>query len=320
MFLAGSVGFGFEVVVAGNDVGNIVFGNRVALVVERESIGLHVVEPNLVGASGIGLGEDEDSGRNACVGLEHARRHGDDGLQTLVIDYLLADSQVPRTGTEEHAIGYNGSASATHLKHANEQRHEEEFRFLGLGNGQERLAHGIVIEASGKGRIGQAEGIFVLVGIVGRKAVLVLYIGIVHAVKHQVHGTDTEHGRVGIEPMEQAVLVVVGMRLLQQLLLVVFLHVLGTLYNEACRTHSGVADAVFEGRLHEVYHHLDDVAWRAELAVVARSSHLAEDVFVHIAHGIAVVHIEGIDAIDNLGQRTRVLNEEGGIGHESAIG
>ena len=57
------------------------FGNRAeffrrqefgAFVVERHAVGVHVVEPDVVRAAGVGLGEKEDGGGDAGVGLEHA--------------------------------------------------------------------------------------------------------------------------------------------------------------------------------------------------------------------------------------------------------
>ena len=127
-------------------------------------------------------------------------------------------------------------------------------------------------------------------------------------------------GKVGVEAMQKSVLVVVGIVTLQQLALVVLLDVLGTLHYEASRTHGRVADGVAQGGLHHVHHHTYDMARGAELTVVARGCHLAQHVFVDIAHGVAVVHVQGIYAFHYLHQCARVLNQESSTCHESAVG
>ncbi len=45
---------------------------RLAFVVEGPAVGLHVVEPDLVGAAGVGAGEEEDGRGDAGVGAEDA--------------------------------------------------------------------------------------------------------------------------------------------------------------------------------------------------------------------------------------------------------
>ena len=59
---------------AGEHVGQVVGLDRVALVVEGEAVGADVVEPDVVGAAGVGLGEEQDRGRDAGVRAEDARR------------------------------------------------------------------------------------------------------------------------------------------------------------------------------------------------------------------------------------------------------
>ena len=205
-----------------------------------------------------------------------------------------------RAVAKEYPIGHDGGTAATHGKHTGEESDKEEFGLLGIGDGQEGLADGLLVDAASERRIGKAEGVTPGVGVVGGKAVLVLYVGVVHAMQHQVHCPDAEHGLVGVEAVEHTVFVVVGILFLQELLLVVLGDILGTFDNEAGTAHCGVADGVFECGLHQLDHHTDDVARGAELTVVASSGHLAEDVLVDIAHGVAVVHVEFVDTFHNL--------------------
>ena len=57
----------------------------------------------------------------------------------------------------------------------------------------------------------------------------------------------------------------------------------------------------------------------AELPVVARCGHLAENILIGVAHSVAVVHIEVVNAFNNLGKGTGALYEESGILHETTI-
>ena len=69
------------------------------------------------------------------------------------------------------------------------------------------------------------------------------------------------------------------------------------------------ADYVVHLGLHELYHHFDDVARRAELAVRAALGDLAEQVFVDIAHDVLVVEVKAIQCVYN-------LHQHAGGGHE----
>ena len=120
--------------------------------------------------------------------------------------------------------------------------------------------------------------------------------------------------------MEHGAAVMLCILLVQELGLEVILDVFGGLHNEAGRAHSGVTDLVLEGRLHQLHHHADDVARGAELAIGAGGSHLAQDVLIDIAHRVPVVHIQRVDAVHNLHQRARVLDQEHGVLHEAAVG
>ena len=224
------------------------------------------------------------------------------------------------TVAEQYTIRNDGGATATHLQHTDEQADKQQFSFLGLGDGKQRLAHRLIVEAARERWVGQAQGISVLVGVVGREAVPILDVGIVNPVQHQVHCTDTQHREVGVEAVQHLVLVVVGILLLQQFGLVMLTHILGTLDDKTRTTHSRVTDGVLQGGLHDFNHHADDVSRCTELTVVARSRHLAEHILIDIAHRVTVVHVKMVDTLDNLGEGTGALNQEGRILHETAVG
>ena len=114
--------FSFEVLPPFKEVGEVrFFGLRAAFVVEGEAIGLHVVEPDVVGAAGVGFGEEEDGGGDAGVGLKDAGGHGDDGIELLVLDEHLSDSFMGFGAAEEDAIGHDDGGAATGLKEAEEE-------------------------------------------------------------------------------------------------------------------------------------------------------------------------------------------------------
>src|SRR5205085_1563242 len=57
---------------------------RRALIVEAPAVGADVVEPDEVGAAGIGFGENENRGRDAGIRLEHAARERHYSVELLV--------------------------------------------------------------------------------------------------------------------------------------------------------------------------------------------------------------------------------------------
>ncbi len=240
-------------------------------------------------------------------------------MQSLMVNQLPTDGFVSCAVAEQHPVRHNGGTAASHGKHSGEEGDEEELGLLGVADGKQRFADGLFVYTARKRRIGKAEGVSLGVGVVGRKAVFVLNIGIVHAMQHQVHGPDAKHGLVGVEAMEHAVLVVVGVLFLQELLLVVLGDILGTLHNKTGTAHRRVADGVLQRGLHQFHHHPDNVAGRAELSVVACRGHLAEDVLVHVAHRVAVVHVELVHAFHYLDQCAWIGNKEGGTLHKAAV-
>ena len=108
-----------------------------------------------------GLGEDEDTGGYACVGLEHARGHGDDRLQAMVLDQLLADGLVGGGGTEEHAIGHDAGAATAHIQHLDEQGEEEQLGLFGFAYLEQIGRDGVVVQTALEGRVGQNERVLV---------------------------------------------------------------------------------------------------------------------------------------------------------------
>ena len=138
--------------------------------------------------------------------------------------------------------------------------------------------------------------------------------------QHKVHSTYAEHCGVGIEAVEHSCLVVFHIGLLHKFGPVVFLDIFRSLYDKACGAHCRVANLPVHLGLHQLHHHTNDVARRAELAIVAGSGHLAQDVLVDIPHCITVCHIKVLDTFHNFYEGTGILNHEDCRLHKAAVG
>ena len=56
----------------GRDAELVFRQQRLALVIEAPAVGLHVVEPDMIGAAGVGFGEHQKRRRDPGIGLETA--------------------------------------------------------------------------------------------------------------------------------------------------------------------------------------------------------------------------------------------------------
>ena len=84
------------------------------------------------------------------------------------------------------------------------------------------------------------------------------------------------------------------------------------------RTHSRVENGILEGRLHQLHHHVDDMARRAELTVFPGGCDFTQQILVNIAHDVLVVHVHGVDAIHNFCKHLCCGNQEHGVLHVAA--
>ena len=89
---------------------------------------------------------------------------------------------------------------------------------------------------------------------------------------------------------------------------------------EAAGAAAGIADHVLGLRRGQLDHQLDDVARRAELAVLAGGGDLAEHVLVDVALGVAVLHVELVEHVDDLGEQRRRRDGEAGVLHVVRVG
>ena len=123
---------------------------------------------------------------------------------------------------------------------------------------------------------------------------------------HHVHGADTKHSAIHIVAVEHVVHVMILLLPVEEdLLLAVLLEVLARRNEEAGRAAGGIADDVIRFRVHQLHHHLNDMAGRAELAIEAGLRDLRKQVFIGVAAnigGLGLAHqlIDHVKRIDDL--------------------
>lgn len=132
LFGALTGGFSLPVMKASDNIGNVVFRGWTALVVQREAVGLHIIEPNVIGATVAGLGENQDGSRNTRIGLEHAGGHRNYGFQTVVLDDLPANRLMCSGRAEQNAIRDDAGTASADLQHPQEQSEEQQLGLLVL--------------------------------------------------------------------------------------------------------------------------------------------------------------------------------------------
>ena len=104
---------------------------------------------------------------------------------------FLAQGNMGSGGSEEHTIGDDARTTTAQLQHTDEETHKEQLRLFGLGECQEGIVDHLIVESAREGRIGHDEAVTTLEGVLIGEAVLCADIGIVDAIEHQVHRTDT---------------------------------------------------------------------------------------------------------------------------------
>ena len=299
----------------------VVGQERGAFVVERHAVGVYVVEPNVVRAAGVGLGEEEDGGGDAGVGLEHAAGQRDDGVEFLLLDEELAQGLVRIRRAEEHAIRHDDGGASAGLEQAQEEGEEEQLGLLRLHDLLEVLGAVLVVERPGEGRVGEDERVFFLLArVVLPERVAVSDVGVFHAVEEHIHAADAEHGVVKIEPVEEVVVeVFLELRVAEDLRVVVA-EVFARRHEEAARAARGIADDILRRGRGELDHELDDVARGAELAVLPGARDFPEHVFVEVALRIAVLHRHAVDHVHDLRQQRGRGDGEARVLHVVRVG
>ena len=277
----------------GDDVRDVVFLHLGALIIQREAVGFHIVEPHLVGAACAGLGKHQHRRGHACIGLEHAGRHGDDRPQLVILDQLFADALVRLAGTEQHTVRHDTGTATAGFQHPQEKREEKQFCLFGVGDGFQVVVDALGIHGALERRVRKADRVLAANVVLLGNTVLIVDIRVGDGVKHQVHGRNTEHGTVHVKAGEHRPCKMLPL-LRGHAVLVVGAEILRTGHQKACCAAGGVADEVVGRGLHQFHHHVADVLGRAELAVLPRCCQFAQHILVEVALHIKVGDVVGV--------------------------
>ena len=143
---------------------------------------------------------------------------------------------------------------------------------------------------------------------------------------HHVHRADTEHGPVHVVTEEHVVhIMILFLAIEEDLFLAALFQIFARRNKKAGGAAGRVADHVVGFGVHQLHHHADDVARRAELAVQAGLADLAEQVFVSIAAHIRRLRsahqtVNFVQRVHDLGEQQRRRQLENGIVHVLGIG
>ena len=136
-----------------------------------------------------------------------------------------------------------------------------------------------------------------------RQRILVANIRIFHAVQRHVHRTDPQHGAVEIEAVEHLFVEMIAALLIVEQLRVVLAQVLASCDQETACAAGRIDNDVLRTWRHHLDHQRDDVAWRAELAVLSGGRDLRQHIFVEVALCVAVLHRDVGQQVDDLGEQ-----------------
>ena len=136
--------------------------------------------------------------------------------------------------------------------------------------------------------------------------------------KHHVHCSDAKHRLVGVKTGEHLGFELIRILSPHQLFAVMLGNIVGGFQQEARRSHGRIENMVFQCGLHQFYHHPDDVTRGTKLTIFTRCRNLAEKILVNIAHNVFIVHIHGVDTINNLGKHLRRGDQKNRVLHIAA--
>src|SRR5204863_7626378 len=152
-------------------------------------------------------GEQQNRGRNSRIGLEHAAGQRDHSIELLVLDQNAPQRFVRVARSEENSVRHDDGGASARLEQTQKQRQEEQLGLLGLDYLLQVLGAALIVERSGKGRIGHHQRVFlILAGVVLGERIAVNHIRVLHSVQQHVHAADAQHSVIEVEPVEKFVM------------------------------------------------------------------------------------------------------------------
>ena len=144
--------------------------------------------------------------------------------------------------------------------------------------------------------------------------------------RHHVHRTDAQHGPVHIKAMKHVIHIMFFMLFIKEnFFFPVLFQVFAGCDQKARGTTGRVTDHIIRLWCHHIYHHADDVSWRAELSVHPSRSQLGQQIFIDITARISLFELRHL-CINLIHRRHDLLQHqwcrdlEDGIPHIFGIG
>ncbi len=314
-----SLDAGFETVFLGAppvDLGlELLEAHGLALVIVDDALRVGVlVEPDFLGGGLLALGflgEEEDVGLDACVGIEDAVGKADNGVELALFQEVFLEAGLHALA-EEEAVGQDDGGAAVVFEQLDDERHEEVGGLAGAEVGREVVFDAVFFGAAERG-IGDDDVDAVLVAVVFVGGVVVTDLGGgVDAVQDHIGGAEHVWKRLLFDAVHAR-----GERALVGVVVhVVLALVLDGAGEEAAGPAGGVENRLIELRVDTVDDKLGDGAGRVELARVARALEVFEDLLVDVTKGVAVVcavEVDLADFVDDLADQGSGLHVVVGI-------
>ncbi len=281
--------------------------DRFALVVTlgARRIGVLVI-PDVCG--GRALGEEEEIGADAGVGIEDTIGQADNGVKVAIGEEGFFDAGLD-TFAEEGVVWQHQTGAATGLEDLHEENEEEVGGFAGAELGGVvglnavflHAAEGWVgadyVHAFFRAPVAQGAGESVVVADVGRH---------INAVQEKIGEAENVREMLFLDAGEallNGAFVGFGLGLLAE--------VSDEGRDEAARAGRGVEEAFAQARIQPIYDELGDGSRGVELTGVACGLKVFEELFVDVAEHVAIiggVKVDAVDLVDDLAHQRAVFH------------
>jgi len=106
--------------------------------------------------------------------------------------------------------------------------------------------------------------------------------------RHHVHRSDTKHGTIHVIPMEHMIHVVIFFLLIiENFFFFLFFQILTSHYQKSRCSTCRVTDDLVTGRIHQLYHHTNNMSWCPELSIPPGLCNLGKKILIDISSHIS---------------------------------
>ena len=239
----------------------------------------------------------------------------------MILHQHPAQRPVRLAGPEQNAVRHDHRGPPARFQQPQEQGQEQQLGLPRLDHRGQILGHAVGIQRAGKRRVGQHQRIGAgIARTLLRKTVPIPYVRAFHPVQQHVHAADAQHGAVEIEPVKHLCVKMHGGCRIAQHVRMTGPQIFAGGHQKAGGAAGRVHDAVARAWRHHLHHQPDDVARRAELAVLPGGGDLAEHVFVHVALGVAILHRHAVQHVHHPAEQRRGGDGEARVPHVVRVG